>query len=304
LQAFVPLPDGRARLTEAAPAKINLTLRILGRRADGYHELESLVVFARLRDHLTLLPGRPLSLDVHGPTAAAAGVENNLVLKAAKALGARVMGLQAGRFLLEKSLPVAAGIGGGSADAAAALRLLARANGIAPDDPLLYAAARVTGADVPVCVHPVPRIMRGIGDVLSEPLPLPELPAVLVNPGVPAATKEVFAALARGGYPAGASATNWDALPPDHTGLVEFLRSERNDLEPPATTLYPAISQVLAALRSAKGCRLARMSGSGSTCFGLFDTSKAAEIAARLLQAPNPTWWVRATVLGAGSAPP
>jgi 4-diphosphocytidyl-2-C-methyl-D-erythritol kinase len=304
LQPLVPLPDGRARLTEAAPAKINLTLRILGRRADGYHELESLVVFARLRDHLTLLPGRPLSLDVHGPTAAAAGVEDNLVLKAAKALGAKVMGLQAGRFLLEKSLPVAAGIGGGSADAAAALRLLARANGIAPDDPLLYAAARATGADVPVCVHPVPRVMRGIGEVLSAPLALPELPAVLVNPGVPAATRDVFAALARSGYPAGVIDTNWDALPRDHAGLVEFLRSERNDLEPPATALYPAISQVLAALRGAKGCRLARMSGSGSTCFGLFDSNKAAEIAARLLQAPNPTWWVRATVLGAGSAPP
>lgn len=303
MQPPVSLPEGRARLTEAAPAKINLTLRILGRRADGYHELESLVVFARLRDHLTLLPGRPLALDVHGPTAAAAGVDDNLVLKAARALGAKVMGLQAGRFLLEKSLPVAAGIGGGSADAAAALRLLARANGIAPDDPLLYAAARATGADVPVCVDPLPRIMRGIGDVLSPPLTLPELPAVLVNPGVLAATKDVFAALARGGYPPDDIGTDWDSIPRDHAGLLEFLRAQRNDLEPPATALYPAISQVLAALRTAKGCRLARMSGSGSTCFGLFDTNRAAEIAARLLQAPNPSWWVRATVLGAGSAP-
>lgn len=294
-------PEGRAQLTEAAPAKINLTLRILGRRADGYHELESLVVFARLRDHLTLLPGRPLSLDVRGPTAAASGaVDDNLVLKAAKALGAKVMGLQAGRFMLEKSLPVAAGIGGGSADAAAALRLLARANGIALDDPLLYAAACSTGADVPVCLNPRPRVMRGIGELLSPPLDLPELPAVLINPGVAAATKSVFAALARNANFSKTVDVAVDRFPRGQAEFVEYLRSQGNDLEAPATTLYPEISTVLAALRAAKGCRLARMSGSGSTCFGLFDTARAAEIAARLLQAPNPNWWVRATSLGAG----
>ena len=297
----MPAPEGRAQLTEAAPAKINLTLRILGRRADGYHELESLVVFARLRDHLTLLPGRPLSLDVRGPTAAAAGnVNDNLVLKAAKALGTRVMGLQAGRFLLEKSLPVAAGIGGGSADAAAALRLLASVNGLAPDDSLLYAAARATGADVPVCLDPKPRVMRGIGEILSTPLDLPELPAVLVNPGVASATKEVFAALNRTGSEIQDEGSGLDRIPRDLPELIEFLRSQCNDLEGPAASLHPEISAVLAALHATRGARLARMSGSGSTCFALFENLRAAEVAARLLQASHSDWWIRATVLGPG----
>ena len=142
------------------------------------------------------MPGRALSLSVRGPTAAAAGgLDSNLVLKAARALAERVAGLRVGRFELSKRLPVAAGLGGGSSDAAAALRLLARANRLALDDPRLLDAARVTGADVPVCVDPRPRIMRGIGDILSEPLDLPRLPAVLVNPGVAVPTKDVFAAL-------------------------------------------------------------------------------------------------------------
>ena len=170
---------------------------MVGRRADGYHELESLVVFASVGDRLTFAPGRALALTVGGPTAAAAGeLADNLVLKAARALAERVAGLKLGRFDLSKRLPVAAGLGGGSADAAAALRLLARANRLALDDPRLMEAARATGADVPVCLDPRPRVMRGIGDVLSEPLDLPRLPAVLVNPGVAVPTKDVFAALA------------------------------------------------------------------------------------------------------------
>jgi 4-diphosphocytidyl-2-C-methyl-D-erythritol kinase len=293
-------PDAWTQLIETAPAKINLTLRILGRRADGYHQLESLVVFARLCDQLTLIPGQALSLDVRGPTAAASGpTADNLVLKATDALAQTVNRLEVGRFLLEKTLPVAAGIGGGSADAAAALRLLARANSLALDDSRLLAAACKTGADVPVCLDPKARVMRGIGELLSPPLELPELPAVLVNPGVAAATKDVFAALARNGYPVDDIRTDWNSLPRDHAGLIDFLRSERNDLEPPATALYPAISEALAALRAAEGCCLARMSGSGSTCFGIFETEREAEAAARLLLARQPSWWVRATLLGA-----
>jgi 4-diphosphocytidyl-2-C-methyl-D-erythritol kinase len=292
---------GRAQLTEPAPAKINLTLRILGRRPDGYHELESLVVFARLRDHLTLVTGHPLSLDVRGPTAAAAGTaEDNLVLKATRALGKTVEGLQVGRFLLEKTLPVAAGIGGGSADAAAALRLLARANGLDFNDPRVLAAALATGADVPVCLDSKPRVMRGIGEILSPPLDLPGLPAVLVNAGVAASTKEVFAALDRGGSFGDPPKSGADAFPNDPGEFVEFLRCQRNDLEAPATGLYPVISNVLAALNSAEGCWLARMSGSGSTCFGIFATAREAEAAARLLQARQPSWWMRATFLGTG----
>ncbi len=150
---------------EKAPAKINLTLRVLGRRADGYHDIESLVAFAGVGDALTFTPGGDLALTVGGPTAAAAGdVADNLVLKAAHALAERVTGLRLGWFTLSKRLPVAAGLGGGSADAAAALRLLARANALAPDDPRLMQAARATGADVPVCLDPHTRLMRGIGD--------------------------------------------------------------------------------------------------------------------------------------------
>jgi 4-diphosphocytidyl-2-C-methyl-D-erythritol kinase len=288
-----------AQLTEAAPAKINLTLRILGRRPDGYHELESLVVFARLRDRLTLIPGQPLSLEIRGPTAAASGaVADNLVLKATHALAKTVEGLQVGRFFLEKTLPVAAGIGGGSADAAAALRLLARANNLKSDDPRLAAAALATGADVPVCMDSKPRVMRGIGEILSPPVKLPKLPVVLANPGVAASTKEVFAALGRSGSFDTVPKSGSDTFPSDPGELIEFLCSQRNDLEEPAADLYPVITHVLAALRAATGCRLARMSGSGSTCFGIFATAREAEAAARLLQGSQPHWWVRATLLG------
>ena len=187
------MPAARA---ERAPAKINLTLRVVGRRADGYHDIESLVVFAGVGDTLTFAPARALALKVDGPTAAAAGtIGDNLVFKAASALAERVEGLKLGRFALTKRLPVAAGVGGGSSDAAAALRLLARANRIALDDARLMEAARVTGADVPVCLDPRPRMMRGIGEILSGPVALPKLPAVLVNPRVAVPTKDVFTAL-------------------------------------------------------------------------------------------------------------
>ena len=162
----------------------------------AYHTLESLVVFATVGDRLDFVPDAALTLDVRGPTAAAAGsLDGNLVLKAARALAARIPNLRSGRFTLSKRLPVAAGLGGGSSDAAAALRLLAGANHLVLDDLRVMEAARVTGADVPVCLDPRPRVMRGIGDILSEPLDLPRLPAVLVNPGVAVPTKDVFAAL-------------------------------------------------------------------------------------------------------------
>jgi 4-diphosphocytidyl-2-C-methyl-D-erythritol kinase len=280
---------------EKAPAKINLTLRVLGRRADGYHDIESLVAFAGVGDALTFTPGGDLALTVGGPTAAAAGdVADNLVLTAAHALAERVAGLRLGRFTLSKRLPVAAGLGGGSADAAAALRLLARANGLAPHDPRLMQAARATGADVPVCLDPRARLMRGIGDILSDPLDLPRLFALLVNPGVAVATADVFAALAA--LPAGQSGPA--ALPEGGAALLAEIAGGRNDLEAPAIELEPAIADALAVLRKLPGCRLARMSGSGATCFGLFDSSGAASAAARTLRVAYPAWWVRATVLG------
>jgi 4-diphosphocytidyl-2-C-methyl-D-erythritol kinase len=278
---------------ETAPAKVNLTLRVLGRRADGYHDIESLVVFAGVGDELAFAPGDELALTVAGPTADAAGdIADNLVLKAARALAYRVEGLKVGSFALSKRLPVAAGLGGGSSDAAAALRLLAAANGIAPGDPRLMQAARATGADVPVCLDPRPRLMRGIGDILSDPLDLPKLPAVLVNPGVAVPTRDVFAALNPG--PGVQSA---DSGPPKTAVLLDEISNGRNDLEEPAIGLQPVIAKVLAVLRKLDGCRLSRMSGSGATCFGLFDSTHSAQAAARTLHVGYPDWWVRATVL-------
>jgi 4-diphosphocytidyl-2-C-methyl-D-erythritol kinase len=287
-------------LTEMAPAKVNLTLRVTGRRADGYHELESLVAFARMGDRLDFVPGDALGLEVAGPFAAAAGdLAGNLVLKAARELARRASDLQLGRFYLVKDLPVAAGLGGGSADAAAALRLLARANAFALDDPRIAAAAAATGADVPVCVDAKPRVMRGVGEILSAPLAAPPLPAVLVNPGVPLATKDVFAAFARGG--AAKAAAPFDAATLSAVSVesaLVALAGGINDLEPAAISLCPAVADALAALSATPGCRLARMSGSGATCFGLYLTEAAAAAAAEVIATGHSAWWVRATVLG------
>jgi len=287
-------------LSERAPAKVNLTLRVLGKRADGYHDLESLVVFARLADEVTLMPGDALGLDVAGPTAAATGeVADNLVLRAARELRARVDGLRLGSFALTKHLPVAAGIGGGSADAAAALRLLARHNALPGDDRRLVDAARATGADVPVCLDPRARVMRGIGDVLSVPLDLPALPAVLVNPAVPVPTRDVFAKL---GLAPGARRGEASEVDParlkDRDALIVYLKSQPNDLEAPAVALGPVIADVLAVLTQQDGCVLARMSGSGATCFGLFGSDAAAAAAQARLETANSSWWAVATVLG------
>jgi 4-diphosphocytidyl-2-C-methyl-D-erythritol kinase len=287
-----------APLVERAPAKINLTLRVVGRRSDGYHEIESLVAFAGAADALSLTPGPELELAVRGPTAAASGtIAGNLVLKAAHALAERVAGIELGRFALSKRLPVAAGLGGGSSDAAAALRLIARTNRLAADDPRLMQAAEATGADVPVCLDPRPRVMRGIGDILSVALELPRLPMILANPGVMVATKDVFNSLRlrnRSTIAAG------PALMPAAGGPTEFIAALAglgNDLERPAIELAPVIEVVLAALRSSPGCRIARMSGSGATCFGLFENARAAATAAANLRAQHPSWWIRATRL-------
>jgi len=285
-----------------APAKINLTLRILGRRADGYHDIESLVAFARIGDRLTFARGAPLALHVHGPMAGGVGdTADNLVLKAARALADRVHGLQLGSFVLTKRLPVAAGVGGGSADAAAALRLLARANDIAPNDPRLLAAARATGADVPVCLDPRPRVMRGIGEILSEPLDLPVLAMLLANPGVAVATKEVFARFDRSAAEQGAApAIDPSAIPRAGDSLVDFLAVQTNDLERPARELQAVTSDVLTALRALPNCQLARMSGSGATCFAVFKSGEAARAGAERLRTAHPDWWIEATTLGAG----
>jgi 4-diphosphocytidyl-2-C-methyl-D-erythritol kinase len=282
-------------LATRAPAKINLTLHVLGRRADGYHELESLVAFAGTGDDLRLEPGAGLGLQASGPTASLAGSgADNLVLKAARLLADRVEGLQLGIFHLTKRLPVAAGIGGGSSDAAAALRLLARLNGLPLSHPALREAARMTGADVPVCLEPSARMMRGAGEELGPPVNLPRLFAVLVNPRVPVETPAVFKALglqpgqalARGSHPA-----------IERNTLIDRLQAARNDLEPPALHIQPLIGDALGLLRRTRGCRLARMSGSGATVFGLYDDCEAVAAAAKAVGRARPEWWVKATSL-------
>ncbi len=294
----MPTPR-RSALRESAPAKVNLTLAVLGRRANGYHTLESLVAFAKLSDRLTFSPGGPLTLVMRGPNAAAAGPDtDNLVLKAALALAKNVRGLEVGRFTLTKNLPVAAGLGGGSSDAAAALRLLARANRLALDDPRLRKAARAVGADVPVCLDPRPRLMRGIGEILSAPIAIPRLAVVLVNPGVALETKDVFTAFDRSSRGKRRGTMQAQKVPRERDALPTFLDSHPNDLQPAAIKLQPAIAKVLAALRKSPGCRLARMSGSGATCFGLYASSRAATVAARDIAAAHSHWWVRADVLG------
>jgi 4-diphosphocytidyl-2-C-methyl-D-erythritol kinase len=288
--------SGGGALVERAPAKINLTLRVVGRRADGYHLLDSLVAFASVADELSLWPGSAVGLSVRGPTAAAAGpIEENLVLKASRELAARLPGLRLGRFLLRKRLPVAAGMGGGSSDAAAALRLLARLNGLALGaEPVLEAAA-ATGADVPVCLLPVARRMQGVGDILSAPVTLPPLPGVLVNPGLPAPTADVFRALGRLPEPAASDPPPPEGGPED---LIRYLHGSGNDLEGAGASVVPAVADALSRLAAQPGCRLARMSGSGATVFGLFESTRLAANAARHLRCLHPDWWIRTARIG------
>lgn len=291
-------PPPSALLHERAPAKVNLTLRVLGRRADGYHDLSSVVAFAGAGDRLSLRPGAELSLALEGPGAPVlAGEADNLVLKAARVLAARVPGLRLGRFTLAKRLPVAAGLGGGSADAAAALRLLARANGLPVDDERLFEAALATGSDVPACLYRRSCLMAGRGETLT-PLALPRFGAVLVNPRVAVATAGVFRALALA--PGTALDVGGAAFPPapSRAALLDWLAMEPNDLEPPARMLAPVLGDVEQALGATAGARLVRMSGSGATMFALYDDCRAAAAAARQVTGAHPGWWVKSTVLG------
>jgi 4-diphosphocytidyl-2-C-methyl-D-erythritol kinase len=279
-----------AVLRETARAKINLNLRVVGGRPDGYHDLESLVTFADFGDELTLSPGEETSVDVTGRFAWNSGATvDNLVIKAARALG-----LPAGRFTLEKHIPLAAGLGGGSADAAAALRLLAQANGLKPDDHRLMEAARTCGADVPVCLESKSRIIRGLGDRLEVPMALPELHAVLVNPGVALPTADVFASF-RGDEPSNLPV---DHVPLERGALVAWLAARGNCLTRAAISRVGAITEVLDAIGELPGCRLTRMTGSGATCFGLFDDALGAEGAATQLSQAHANWWIRPVRLG------
>lgn len=287
-------------LVEYGRAKVNLSLRVVGRRVDGYHDLESAVAFADCADRLTLSPGIELKLETSGPLAQACGeIADNLVLKAAHLLAERVPDLRLGAFTLEKVLPVAAGIGGGSADAAAALRLLARLNGLARDDARLAEVALLTGADVPVCVLSHACDMTGVGEGLM-PLNLPKLPCVLVNPRLPVATRDVFEALGlqKGELLVGATevirAPGWPEDGASVAEWVEALSVVGNDLEAPARRIQPAISEVLSTLTNAEGALLSRMSGSGATCFAIFSSVAQAQAAAEKIRRDHSAWWVHA----------
>ena len=290
-------------LIEDARAKVNLTLRVVGRRVDGYHDLESVVAFADCADRLSLVPGSELHLTTTGPLAQACGeFSDNLVFKAARLLGDRVPDLKLGDFVLDKVLPVAAGIGGGSADAAAALRLLARANGLAIHEARLTEVAKLTGADVPVCLTSRACVMTGVGETLL-PLALPKMPCVMVNPRLPVATKDVFQALGlrSGELLVGATdvlrAAAWPEQGASLEDWVEVLAASSNDLEAPAMRIQPVIGEVISALSSTDGAWLARMSGSGATCFAIFENTAEAQRAAQKIRLDHPQWWVHAGVL-------
>ena len=270
---------------ERAPAKINLTLHVTGQRADGYHVLDSLVVFADQADRISAGPAPALSLRVTGPMASRVPVDDgNLVLRAARLMGAE----PPVALTLEKHLPVASGIGGGSADAAATLRLLARIGAQPLPDPV---ALLRLGADVPVCLAGRPARMRGIGEVLDPVPPLPGFWLVLVHPGVAVPTPAIFKSLTSRQNPAMPDVPH---LPHAHA-LARWLTAQRNDLQAAAMALEPVIAQVQAALAAQTGCLLARMSGSGATCFGLFADETAAMAAALVLQQDHPHWWVAPT---------
>ena len=265
-------------MEETAYAKVNLALHVRAREPDGYHRIETLFAFCEHGDRLSVAAGDGLSLALAGPFAAAlAGEEDNLVLRAARALRERSGTTRGAALALEKNLPVASGIGGGSADAAAALRLLNRWWGIGAAEVELIDIAAALGADVPACVRSSTLRGEGRGDLLSESaIDMAGTPILLVNPGVPVSTAAVF--------------RTWDGV--DRGPLGSVLADSRNDLEPPALTLVPKIDAVLARLTAAPGASLVRMSGSGATCFALFSDTAARDAAGGAIAAEHPDWWL------------
>ena len=293
------LPAAGEPVAEDAPAKLNLFLHVVGRREDGYHLLDTMIAFASIADRVEVAPDDRLSLSIDGPFAGALPGDgdpahaDNLVLRAARGLADLAGRPAAARIRLTKRLPIAAGIGGGSADAAATLRALIRLWDLEPDAPQLDALALRLGADVPMCLSGGTSFAGGIGEELAPAPPLTGTPVVLVNPGEPLATPDVFRAWRAGFSPPG----RFVAAPSDRPGILERLRERRNDLAEPAIRLCPQIGAVLQELDDLAGCRLARMSGSGATCFALFDTQDAAGAATRSLATARPGWWVAAGAL-------
>ncbi len=264
-------------VTAFAPAKVNLALHVVGRRADGYHLLDSLVVFAEIGDTVTARTAESLSMTVSGPNAEGVPVDaSNLMMKAARLLDPS----RGATLHLEKRLPPASGIGGGSSDASATLRALSVLWDMPEPSPQ---TTLPLGADLPVCMVGAPTRMEGIGDVLTPVSGLPPLHMVLANPRVGVATPDVFKRLR--------SRDNPGLDPVPASGFVDWLSAQRNDLEAPAVEALPQIADGLAALRATDGCLLARMSGSGATCFGLYETAAEAEVAVASFRVAHPRWW-------------
>lgn len=291
-----PRPRKAESIRVAAPAKINLYLHVIGRRDDGYHRLDSLVAFADIGDTIEVRPASGLSLSLDGPFAGAVPEgDDNLVLRAARGL-AELVGTDSGAEIrLTKRLPPASGIGGGSADAAAALRALQRLWDAHPDTNGLAALALRLGADVPVCLRAEPAFMGGIGEDLAPAPMLPAASIVLANPGVPVSTPEVFRRRA-GPF---SQAARFTEAPRDAVRLAALLKERTNDLEAPARAIAPVVGDVLAALERQPGALIARMSGSGATCFALFAEAGAATEAAAVLARVHPRWWIEAGAIEA-----
>lgn len=287
----------RAVIREQARAKVNLTLHVLGKRPDGYHELESLVVFADLCDWLSFAPAAEDRLSLEGPFSGAVDGEN-LVLKAKRAVAGWLNREIYGDFLLEKHIPVAAGLGGGSSDAAAAIRILLKAYaGPAAAEGFIAKAAAV-GADVPVCLYNRAAWMRGLGERVTPAANVAALPAILVNPRIKVSTAEVFKHLNAAPFrPDEAPPPLPDANFSSPGKAAAALEHGRNDLEVPAVAIEPAVARTLDAIRRQDGCLLARLSGSGPTCFGLFPTQEIARRAAEAVARAQPSWWAMAVTL-------
>ena len=279
-----------------ARAKINLYLHVVGRRPDGFHLLDSLVVFAETGDEIAVAPGDTLTLKIVGPFAGKlAADDDNLVLRAARGLR-DLAGVQTGAAItLTKNLPVASGIGGGSADAAATLDALAALWNISPDRVALERLALSLGADVPVCRAGKASFMGGIGEEVVYAGALPAAHLLLVNPGIATPTPAVFKAR-QGGF---SVAGRWDQPPQDVQALAAALQARGNDLTEAAITVTPAIRDVLAAITQTKSCLLARLSGSGATCFGIYAGAAEAEAARSAILATNPAWWAVAARIAA-----
>jgi 4-diphosphocytidyl-2-C-methyl-D-erythritol kinase len=295
---WVPISDFRFR--ELARAKVNLTLAVRGRRGDGYHELVTLATFAEIHDVVTLDAGAGEALTVSGPFAQSIDGEN-LLTRTLAALREADPRLRLGSVHLVKNLPVAAGIGGGSADAAALLRAVRRANEDRAADVAWMEIAIRLGADVPMCFVNRPALVWGKGETIAPLRHLPQVDAVIVNPRVPLATAGVFAALRSGSAPPTGAASDLPDLS-DLEGMLDYMRAVGNDLERAALGLLPQIAEIKALLAAQTGCRFAAMSGSGPTCFGIFSSAVGAGRAASAVTASRPEWWVEHTVLAGTDA--